>query len=425
MKALSTTINLNIKERKILTLASLGGMLEFYDFMIYGIFAVYFAHQFFPGGNPILAVIETYVVFVLGFIARPLGGIIFSYIGDEYGRKKVLLITVTIMGVSSLSFGLLPTYSQIGIAAPILLLCLRLIQGLALGGELPSTYVYISESLPDKKGKAFGITIAGVNAGLLLGIAINAVLNIFLTPSELSLFGWRIPFILGGGLCLISYFIRKTLHETAAFIKIREKIKFPLKHLLKYHWSQFFTATFIVAMIGGCGVVVNVYMPTYLHVVLKIENTLISKVMLIMMLVNLVVVYISGNLVDKISATKLLGFYLVIAMPLIPCAYWLISNGVSLITGVMLLGVLQGAVFPVAALLITDIFPAEIRLTGVALAYNMGNMLFGGMAPIIISLLIKRGYGVALSPAFYMLSLVLICLLGLYCMQKLAAPAKE
>ena len=143
--------SLNNEEKKIVRLAALGGMLEFYDFIIYGIFSVYFAQQFFPSGNPLLAVVKSYIVFILGYIARPIGGIFFSHIGDEQGRKRVLIITIVLMGVSSLGIGLLPTYDQIGIAAPLLLLTLRLVQGLALGGELPSTYVYISESMPQKK----------------------------------------------------------------------------------------------------------------------------------------------------------------------------------------------------------------------------------------------------------------------------------
>lgn len=224
-------LTLTKQEKKIVTLAALGGMLEFYDFIIYGIFSVYFAHQFFPGGNEIVSIIESYVVFILGYIARPIGGIIFSHVGDEHGRKKVLIITIILMGLSSLGIGLLPTYGQIGIFAPIGLLIFRLLQGFALGGELPSTYVYINESMPKKRGTGFGITMAGVNSGLLLGMIINHSLSLTLTAQQITDFGWRIPFIIGGVLCVLSYKIRQSLQETAAFERIENKPDFPIIYL--------------------------------------------------------------------------------------------------------------------------------------------------------------------------------------------------
>jgi len=239
-------------------------MLEFYDFIIYGIFSVYFAHQFFPSENSLLSVTKSYVIFILGYIARPVGGVIFSHLGDEYGRKQVLIIIILLMGGSSLGIGILPAYDQIGILAPIKLLVLRLLQGLALGGELPSTYVYISESMPKKRGSGFGITMVGVNSGLLLGMAMNQLLNFALTPTELSAYGWRLPFIFGGLLCLISYRIRKTLRETAAFNKIHDKPLFPFFYLWVHHLTQVhcrYRHHCDYVWFGGCGdcVYVNLF----------------------------------------------------------------------------------------------------------------------------------------------------------------------
>ena len=248
-------MKLNTQEKKIVGLAALGGMLEFYDFIIYGIFSVYFAHQFFPSGNEMLSIIESYVVFVLGYIARPIGGIIFSHIGDEYGRKKVLIVTIILMGLASLGIGVMPTYQQIGIFAPIGLLLFRLIQGLALGGELPSTYVYINESMRDKEHIGFGITMTGVNSGLLLGMLINQLMNSLFDHAELTAYGWRIPFIIGGALCLVSYKIRRTLHETTAFEKIQNKPKFPLANLFKEHLPAMLAGILSTAIMAGLVVV--------------------------------------------------------------------------------------------------------------------------------------------------------------------------
>ena len=169
--------DLNVEQKKIIALSSIGGMLEFYDFTIYGLFSVYFAHQFFPAFDNFAAIMASYSIFVVGYIVRPLGGILFSHIGDEIGRKTVLILTMVLMGLASFGLGLLPTYAQIGIWAPILMVLLRLLQGLAIGGELPSMIVYVAESMPKQRGIAMGGVFAGTVCGLLPGMLINMLIT--------------------------------------------------------------------------------------------------------------------------------------------------------------------------------------------------------------------------------------------------------
>jgi MFS family permease len=400
------------QERKIVTLAALGGMLEFYDFIIYGIFSIYFSHQFFPSHNELIIVIQSYLIFMLGYIARPIGGIIFSHIGDEYGRKKVLIITIVLMGAASLGIGLLPTYSQIGMSAPLLLLILRLIQGLALGGELPSTYVYISETMIKKRGIAFGITMSGVNGGLLLGMLINHVLNYLLTPEQLSAFGWRLPFIFGGFLCIISYRIRKTLHETAVFQRIHDKPKLPLIYLFQHHALEFMSGTAIVAIMSGLVVVTMIFMPTYLHEILQLGTPQISYCMTILMVMNVLVIYSTGKLAQHVEPTVILKKLLIMCCFLIPLSFVFIYNA-YFILGLIILGIIEGVAAMIVPYALTNIFESKVRLTGVALCYNIGFTLFGGLAPLIITHLIKAGYNVYLTPCLYLLTMVLICSAGL------------
>lgn len=409
---MTTEIRLNAEEKKIVGLAALGGMLEFYDFIIYGIFSVYFAQQFFPSGNALLSVIESYVVFILGYVARPIGGIIFSHVGDEQGRKKVLIITIILMGVSSLGIGLLPTYEQIGIAAPILLLCLRLLQGLALGGELPSTYVYISESMPNKRGSGFGITMTGVNGGLLLGMLINQLLNALMTTEQLTNFGWRLPFIFGGALCLISYKIRKTLQETAEFNKIHDKPEFPIVYLFKNHLPQVIAGILLTAIMSGTVVVVIIFMPTYLHTMLHVDNILVSHIMPFVMIANVIAIYITGRIANRRRPYIIIRNLLAASIVLIPVSYWMINTNNFIIGGVIILGIIEGIAAMVVPLLITHLFPAKIRLTGVAMCYNIGFTIFGGLAPIIITALIKSGYSIFYTPIAYLVAIVIICLIG-------------
>lgn len=415
MSTQSTSFKLNGEEKKIVRLAALGGMLEFYDFIIYGIFSVYFAHQFFPSGNPLLAVVKSYVVFILGYIARPIGGIFFSHIGDEHGRKRVLMITIVLMGASSLGIGILPTYEQIGIAAPLLLLFLRLLQGLALGGELPSTYVYISESMAKKRGTGFGLTMVGVNSGLLLGMVINQLLTATLSASEITTYGWRLPFIFGGVLCIISYRIRKTLNETAAFNKIHNKPAFPLYSLLKEQFPQVLVGIAITSIMSGLVVVVIVFMPTYLNEMLGVSNTFIGHSMPLVMLCNVIAIYYTGKLANHLEPHIILKKLLLLCILFIPCSYWLISkNHPPLFVGLIFLSSLEGIAAMIVPLIICTLFSTPVRLTGVAFCYNIGFTLFGGMAPALISTLINHGYNVYFTPMIYLLIIVGICSLGLW-----------
>ena len=403
---------LNRQERKIVSLAALGGMLEFYDFIIYGIFSVYFAHQFFPAQNALLTIIESYVVFVLGYIARPFGGILFSHVGDEHGRKKVLIITIILMGASSLGIGVLPTYDTIGIAAPIGLLLLRLLQGIALGGELPSTYVYISETMPSKRGSGFGLTMVGVNAGLLLGMFINQLLNLIYNPQQLTAFGWRIPFIFGGALCIISYKIRKTLQETAEFNRIHDKPEFPLLYLFKHHFITTISGMLMTAIMSGLVVTAIIFMPTYLHQILGVDNQRISKLMPVVMGLNLLAIFYAGKIANYTPPAKICRNLLLSSIILVPLSYWLISHG-FITLGVAILCILEGIAAMIIPLLVSSLFPTKIRLTGVAMSYNLGFTLFGGLAPIIISSAIKSGSNAYTTPSYYLLGIIVIAAIGL------------
>jgi MFS family permease len=180
------------EQNKIIGLSSLGGMLEFYDFINYGVFAIYFSKLFFPSDNSLVSILAAYSVLFVGYVVRPIGGIIISHIGDEYGRKIVMILTMVLMGISSLGIGILPTYATIGIAAPILLLLFRLLQGFAFGGEISCVIVYISETITLKKSVAMGLVFALVAAGWLPAMLLYICVTHVLDPQQITEFGWRI-----------------------------------------------------------------------------------------------------------------------------------------------------------------------------------------------------------------------------------------
>ncbi len=403
---------LNKQEKKIVGLSALGGMLEFYDFVIYGIFSLYFASQFFPNTSHLISVIQSYVIFVLGYIARPIGGIIFSHIGDEYGRKKVLIITVVLMGVASIGIAILPTYQYIGIAAPIILLALRMLQGLALGGELPSTYVYISESMPHRRGYGFGITMSGVNTGLLLGMLVNIILTQWFNQTQLTEFAWRIPFIIGGLLCIISFKIRKTLHETQAFNKIQDKPKLPLIHLLTHYPIQVTCGTALTSLLAATVIIAVIFMPTYLNEILHIDTSFISIIMPLVTLANVITIFLFGGLIQSIGVLKVFKIFIGLSIITIGISYYMLSANFMIFIPLIALGIIEGMAAIITPLLLTYLFPANVRLTGVALCYNLGFTIFGGFAPILITYLINHSMKPYPTPAIYLYGIILLGIIG-------------
>lgn len=411
-------IKFTAQEKKVLILSSLGGMLEFYDFIIYGIFSVYFAHQFFPTHDSLMAIIESYVVFVLGYLVRPIGGIIFSHIGDEKGRKQVLITTVVLMGVSSLGIGLLPTYASIGIFAPILLLVLRLLQGIAIGGELPSTYVYVSESIARyRSSSAFGIVMSGIISGLLLGMIINFIVSHNLTHEQITNFGWRIPFFIGGAICLISYKIRQQLQETKAFKGIANRPIFPILAVFKYHLKPLIIATIATGTLAFSIVTFVIFIPTYLLKIVKISPSLASTSSLITIIVGAVITVVTGYLIEKLGINLKKAFcrLLLISLVIVAIAFFMLSQSINnIIIPMILLGMIVGFFTITAPDFITQLFPTEVRLTGVALGYNLGFTIFGGLAPIVITSIIRSGNDKFMVPAIcsiiiYILGIIAIC----------------
>lgn len=382
-------------------------MLEFYDFTIYGFFSVYFAEQFFPSHDKFVSILISYTVFVMGYIARPVGGILFSHFGDEIGRKLVMIITMLIMGGASIGIGVLPTYEKIGIFAPILLLLLRLCQGLAVGGEIPSAVVFVTESMPGKSAFAIGCVMDGVGGGLIVGTLVNAILSNSLSTNDLYNFGWRIPFIIGGVLCIISYIIRRQLHETHVFENTNTK--FPLLYLIKNKPQLILIGVGIGSIAGASTMLILIFMPTYLISIVK-SKIQIANILLIANIIMTITTYIIGIVANKFRHELVMKISLVWAIFISCIAYYLIGNNTYVFISVILLSTLPGIFATMSPLLMSRIFPKDVRLTGLALSYNLGHTIFGGLAPIIVTGLIENTGLVSVMPAAY---IVIVCILAL------------
>jgi len=388
---------------KVITASSVGTMIEWYDFYIFGSLAAIISTQFFPGGSPTAAFLKTLATFAVGFAVRPLGALVFGRIGDLIGRKVAFLATLLIMGGSTAAIGFLPGYSKIGIAAPIILVTLRLLQGLALGGEYGGAAVYVAEHAPDgRRGFYTSFIQTTATLGLFLSLAVILLVRAAVGEDAFKVWGWRIPFVLSLLLVAISYYIRIRLRESPLFSILKESGKTsqaPIQESFGTwaRWKVFFIVLF--GATAGQAVVWytgQFYALLYLQTVLKVPLVTSYVCVAVALLLGAPLFIFFGSLSDRIGRKKIMmAGNLLAALLYIPIyhAMKLYSNPVNAVALTAL--VFVQVVFvtmvygPIAAFLV-EAFPARIRYTSMSLPYHFGNGWFGGFLPIIATGLVAR-----------------------------------
>ncbi len=409
-----TTRRLNGQDYKTLSLAALGGALEFYDFIIFVFFAAVIGELFFPPDIPEwLRQVQTFAIFAAGYLARPLGGIVMAHFGDKVGRKKMFSLSILLMALPTLAMGALPTYASIGIAAPILMLLMRVLQGAAIGGEVPGAWVFVAEHVPEKRiGFACGTLTAGLTAGILLGSLVATVLNTTLSPAAIRDHGWRIPFFLGGLFGLLAMYLRRWLHETPVFKQMQERKalsdKLPLQTILASHKRGIVISMLLTWLLSACIVVVILMAPTLMqkqHAIPAALSLQANSVATIMLLIGCV---IAGWLVDRFGAAlTLMGGSLLLAIFSWNFFHQLGGSPEMLFVWYGLAGLSVGVV-GVVPFVMVKAFPAAVRFTGISFSYNVAYAIFGGLTPISVTLMMQL---TPMAPAWYVLALALIGLL--------------
>ncbi|PLR47926.1 MFS transporter [Chimaeribacter arupi] len=405
------TSRLNRQDFKTLSLAALGGALEFYDFIIFVYFAAVIGDLFFPAQMPEwLRLVQTFGIFAAGYLARPLGGIIMAHFGDKAGRKKMFSLSILLMALPTLAMGLLPTYASIGIAAPLLLLLLRMLQGAAIGGEVPGAWVFVAEHVPDRRtGFACGTLTAGLTAGILLGSLVAALLNTWLTPQALVQGGWRIPFFLGGLFGLGAMYLRRWLKETPVFTEMQQRKtlaqQLPLKTVLTAH-KRGLVISMLVTWLLSAGIVVVILMtPTYLQKQLGVPAALALQANCLATVALLVGCVVSGALADRIGGGKtLIGGSLLLGGGCWAFYHLASADAPTLFAAYTLAGFSVGVVGAVPYVMVRA-FPAAVRFTGISFSYNVAYAIFGGLTPICVTLLMTL---TPMAPAYYVLALAAI-----------------
>jgi MFS family permease len=390
---------------RVILLASLGGALEFYDFVVYSQFAQYIGRNFFPNTDEMVSLVVSFSVFAVGYFARPLGGIFFSHIGDRIGRRRVLIITILAMSAATAGIGLLPTYAQWGITASILLVVLRIVQGFCLGGELPGAISYVVETAPRRSGLSVGIVFFCVNTGVLVAAALNLVVHELLTVEQIGAWGWRIGFLVGGVLGLVSFVLRLSLEESREFARIRATAKaaaVPFAELIRTYPAAVIVGAGILAVTAGFNGLLFA-MPAFLPQTMGYEAVRAIEAqnvaLIIMSFGLLLVAWLSDRVSRKLLALIGTALLIVLSWPFFDAAERHSVNLVALFALAGIVGsVCAGTVIAISA----DLFPTRIRFSGVALSYNLSFTLFSGLAPVVAALLVQRT-GMAATAAYYMI----------------------
>lgn len=406
---------------RILIASLVGSSIEWFDYFLYGTMAALVFNQlFFVNEDPTVGLLLAYASFALSFFIRPFGGIIFSHIGDRIGRKKTLVITLTLMGVATFGMGLLPTYEAIGVAAPILLITLRLIQGLGIGGEWGGALLLATEYAPPERRGFFGsIPQMGVTIGMMMGTLALWIMTL-LPESSFMTWGWRVPFILSALLVIFGLWIRKGIDETPEFKKVKESgeiPKLPIVETLRYYWREVLITIGAKVVETAPFYIFGTFVVSYATTNLGFTRSSTLAAVMIATVVTTILIPIMGSLSDKVGRKKL---YITGTVGMIVYAFpyfWLIHQGsvaLLIIATVIGLGIIWAPITAVLGTMFSEIFDAKVRYTGVTLGYQIGAAVAGGTAPLVATALLAKFDNSYVPVAIYIIFTALISLVAIW-----------
>ncbi|WP_244923370.1 MFS transporter [Ochrobactrum quorumnocens] len=404
--------------RKVLIASSLGNFVEWFDYASYGYLATIIAVVFFPDISHSAALMATFAIFAISFIIRPIGGIIWGSIGDRLGRRTALSFSILIMSGATTLIALLPTYAQIGLMAPGLLLLLRMVQGFSASGEYAGATSFIAEySPPYKRGLYTSLVPASTAAGLLAGSLMAAGLFGLLTPEQMKSFGWRLPFLLALPLGLIGIYIRLKIEDTPKFRELETNhrvIETPAKEIFTTYRREVITSIGVTSLNAVGFYLILSYMPTYLITELQVGETEAFLTVSISLAVYVFSIFAMGAISDRIGRKVALisasVLFIILTVPL----FALLDD--ATLTGIILIQIAFGILLTVndgtLPCFLTEIFPTRVRYSGFAFSFNTAQAFLGGTAPLIATFLIEVT-GSKLAPAWYLVAIAAVSLIAM------------
>ncbi|HEX6406280.1 MAG TPA: MFS transporter, partial [Gemmatimonadales bacterium] len=388
-----------------------GNVLEWYDFALFGFFAQQIGSHFFPAGDPTASLLAAFGTFAAGFLMRPVGGALFGWVGDRFGRKQALIWSVLAMAIPSFCIGVLPSAATIGLAAPILLLLFRLLQGIAVGGEYMASSVFLVEGAPPgRRGWMGSWGPLGAFAGTLLGSAAGAIINATMSPETVMAYGWRIPFILGlgvglGGLAIRRHYVERVPHQAPS--------KSPLGEAFRSHWGTMLHLVSLTAALSVGFYTTFVYAATWMSQVVGVPARTALGVNTLAMAFALLIIPAAGVASDRLGRRTVLvvaaGALALLAYPLMA----LMARGqmAGIIAGEIGLAVLVASLSGAMPATMAELAPWRVRCTVLSVAYNVGMALLGGTTPLVAAWLVART-GVKLAPAWYLAAAASLTFIG-------------
>ncbi|AGA64286.1 L-Proline / Glycine betaine transporter ProP [Liberibacter crescens BT-1] len=372
------------------------------------------ARFFFPPDIPEwLRLTQTFAIFATGYLARPFGGILLAHFGDLIGRKRVFFFSIFLMAITTLGISLIPTYTSIGVTAPILLLLFRVAQGIAIGGEIPGAWTYISEHTSSRYvGRSCGFVLAGLLSGIVLGSLITTMIEYFISNEHILGFAWRIPFIIGGMFGFFTVWLRRWLQETPVFLEMKKigalNHKLPLKKVLRDHRESVVIAIILSWVLSAGIIVLSLMAPTLLQTIYHYDRLTALSSNLLATTFLVIGVCCSGFLIDRVnSGIFLLLAGIVFAITSFTFYSWI---GVSKTFLYSFYTITQFSFGMIGAIpyVMVRLFPSVIRFSGISFSYNIAYAISGSITPIAVSTLAKF---VPMAPAYYMLFIAVVTII--------------
>ncbi len=382
-----------MQQRRNILACIMGNILEWYEFSLFAYLSPVIAELFFPNENEIVSLLSTLLVFAAGFVVRPLGSIILGHLGDRFGRAKTLKTTIFLMSISSVLTGFIPTYQHIGVAAPVLLVLCRLLQGFCIGGEFAGSMIYLSETAHGShRALISSMANNGSNIGVLIAVLSCTMMSSVLDSTAVSVYGWRILFISGGVLGIIGLWLRRDLAESETFINLQKNIKvpyFPLQYVFQHQRARM-VQVILLLFISACGSYTLMgYISTYLHEFLGVPLNQAYRMQTLFIILSLLMLPFFAHLSDKIGRKKVLLFstagYLVCSLP----SFWLLQS-IQAWWVLLPLVIFYSAEQAVTPAVIVEMFPGKGRYTGISMGYNISMALVGGFSPAVNTYLIHH-----------------------------------
>ena len=405
--------------RKVLVASLVGTAIEWYDFFIYGAAAaLVFGPQFFPSEDPLAGTLAAFATFAVGFIARPIGGVVMGHFGDRVGRRQMLLLSMLMMGGATVAIGLLPNHAAIGIWAPILLVALRFIQGLGVGGEWGGAVLMAVEYSPKNKRALYGaFPQMGLPIGIIAANVIFVIVANMMNPEMFTSWGWRIPFLLSGALIGVALYIRYSIEESPVFETAREGknvARNPLATLLREHFRTVILAGAISIASPAIGYIYSVYLLSYGTTQLDLTRNTMLAIIIIGALVHLITVYLGAILADRFTQKKVF-----IAGAVLVCLwafpfFKLVDSAspLNIVAAVAVILLAQSLMAGPQAALIAELFPTEVRYSGASVSYQIGSILGGGFMPMI-AIGLYTAFGSSTPISVYLFGLGIVSLVGI------------